>query len=377
MALQTFFNRHGAFLTPGIFDLATAYNTTIMNAANEATGTIGRLFLQAGSGSKTISSSGGKIHWGAGAVTWANAGTNVRVGIQDVDPSTGLPDTTWDVFADLVPGTETVTANAMQTTAMESGSKTINHGDVICVLIQMTTRGGTDSVARRAGPQNRSVYPYGVANTGAGIVKLTATPCFPFVIEFDDGTVGYFNPLWALPGDNPSGTPVAIDSTATPDEVALIFSLPMPATLSAVGFPLLDIADTDDFEVILYSDPLGTPSAVQTLAVDAMLTVNPTAQGWAYFDLTPANLAANTLYGVAIRPTTANPFSYYEFAYGSASNAMKATPLGENWYKGTRTDQTGAFSTTLTTIPNISLWLSAFDDGASGGGGFVGIIGGV
>jgi len=41
--------------------------------------------------------------------------------------STGLEDGTFDVYADLVGGTDTITGSADQLTAMETGTKTITH----------------------------------------------------------------------------------------------------------------------------------------------------------------------------------------------------------------------------------------------------------
>ena len=59
-----------------------------IDAAVEAVHYTGQVFLEAGSGSKTISSAGGKIHWRtSGTVTFANAGTTIRIGLQDVSTS--------------------------------------------------------------------------------------------------------------------------------------------------------------------------------------------------------------------------------------------------------------------------------------------------
>ncbi len=126
MALQTLANKMGMIISSDGGLMGSGINNATMDGAGESQAFIGKVFLEAGTGSKTISSAGGKIRWRSGTVTFANAGTNFRIGIQDV-ASTGLEDGTFDVYADLVGGTDTITGSADQLTAMETGTKTISH----------------------------------------------------------------------------------------------------------------------------------------------------------------------------------------------------------------------------------------------------------
>lgn len=369
MALQTLPNSQGLALSPfpGSPKTQISVTSTAINAAGESFAGIGQIFLQGGPGSsKTISSSGGKIHFRTGSITWANAGTNLRVGIQDV-AATGLEDGTYDVRADLVPGTDTLTATALNVAAMETGSKTITHGDFIAVVIEMTTLGGADSVTvSKMG--NVNIAPYSTNDTGSGPAKNTTNNEPMITIEFDDGTVGWLGRNFAW-----IETFVSYNSGSTPDEYATVFQLPFKGSIIGAYIYMTSISATDDFEVILYSDPLGTPVAERTTTIDATYTAAPNT-GYLHVDFSTAyTCLANTNYAIAVRATTANNIAVYYLDQGDTVK-LKPTALGTNWYLGSRTNQTGAFSTTTTQLPLIEITVNALDDGLSTGTPF--IIGG-
>lgn len=357
MALQSFANNFGAVICPvppgdsGVANLA-------IDAAGESLTFIGRVNLQGGAGSsKTISSSGGKIHWHTGITTFADSGTTLRLGIQDVG-ATGLEDGTFDVHADLVGATDTIAGSSIISTAMESGTKTITHGDLIAISFELISRAGADSIAIRRNQQGRA-FPYFTSDTGSGPAK-TATQGSCATIEFDDGTVGWIGEYFLFPGF----TQTLFQVNSTPDERALIFQVPFPCTVSGVIMNMTSVASTDNFEVIAYSDPLGTPVAEVTHSFDADLAASA-SQSW--FQITFATnlqVTANTKYAIAIRPTTTNTIAVSELVYGTGNEKLlRPTALGENWYSGTRSNQSGAFSETTTTLPLIGLFLSKFDDG--------------
>lgn len=361
MASQSLYNLQGMLLTPAPNNpefLATVSNNTI-DAAGESVSFIGHMLLSSGPGTtKTISSSNGKIHWRPGASpTFANGSTNLRIGIQDVG-ATGLEDGTFDVQADLVGGTDTITASVINSTAMESGTKDIAHGDLVAVSFEFTARAGSDSIiVTRTGTSG--IMPYCTEDTGSGPVKRAALPLV--TVEFNDGTLGWFSndsTVWN------HGVSTAFGSSSTPDEYALVFRLPFPATAIGLYARMSAVAATDDFEAILYSDPLGTPVAQRTITQDADLT----GLGQSYErSITAYSLLAATDYAVAIRPTTANTLSLTQIDYGSAGHLRGATTLGTNWYLGTRTNQTGAFTPNTNILPLLGVRLLAFDDGAGGG----------
>lgn len=360
MALQSFANGWGAVLWPGpMYPVAEGNPTgSTIDAVGESIAFVGRLHLPGGPGSsKTLST--GKIHYKSGVVTFANAGTTLKAGVQDV-AATGLEDGTYDVSGTVTGGGGSPTSNNLNSITMATGTKTITHGDLIAVVIEMTARGGADSVVVQRN-NNAGSMPYCTTDTGAGPAKSSTTPIV--TIEFDDGTMGW---LGTSSFACLLETSAAVNTGTTPDEIALVFRLPIAATLAGTILDLASIAATDDFEVILYTDPLGTPVAARTVTVDADL-IGLTAGFFEAMFATTLALAANTDYGIALRPTTANSLTYQSIAFGN-SNLRKPTTLGTNWCLATRSDQTGAFSQDTTRIPKIGIILSQFDDGASAGG---------
>ena len=363
MALQNFSNKYGTLIYPAQeAESATAYQAAAtLDAAGESVSIIGRVVLEGGSGSKTISSAGGKIIWRNGGATFANAGTTLRIGINDVVVTTGLEDGTHDVYADLVGGTDTITSNTAYNTAMETGTKTIAHGDIVAVVFEMTARGGADSVIIN-GLMGSYLFPYRTVDTGAGPAKATSALAPMATIIFDDGTYGWIEGNFEHSGTNSAN---AFGSGSTPDERALIFQVPFKASLKGAEVMLNAVASGDDFEVVLYSDPLGTPTVVETITADPDI-IGSTA-GLYKVSFTAYTLNINTNYAIAVRPTTTNTIGLNQMDFLAANDRIP-TMLGTNWSLGTRTDQTGAFTQTTTSIPIINLVIDKFDDGVQTGG---------
>lgn len=347
-----------------------------VDAAGEYVHMTGYCYLEGRTGTKTISSAGGKIHFlvGAATITFSNAGTNLRVGIQDTSTSAGPPargDGTFDVYDDLVGGTDTLTALTQKTATMSSGTKDITHGQLISVVIGMTSRGGTDSM------KVRNVR--GVDNLGAeipNVVLETSGPTFTgqasvpnVVIEFDDGTFGFLFGTWHT-STGAVVTSVAFNSSSTPDEYLNVIEFPYPVDVLGLSVLIVPSAAAADFELILYSDPLGTPAVIETVSVSAENNLaTSTARTCAVLLSTVRSLSANTQYGVAIRPTAATNVTIYTHDVGAAAH-WRGHDLGENCYLATRSNQTGAFSATTTRrVLGLSVCLAAFGDDAGGGGG--------
>lgn len=339
---------------------ASATTAQVLDAAGESVTYIGKMYLEGGAGSKVISSAGGKIHWRTSAITFANAGTTLRVGIQDVG-ATGIEDGTFDVHKDLVGATDTIAANSLIATVMATGSKTISHGDVVAISFEVISRGGADSIQVDRGSVTGQNFPYVTIDTGSGPAK-NSNGAPTVTVEFDDGTVGWLGPEWLVPA---AITSVAFNSGSTPDERAMIFQLPGRVSFCGAAVNLTSVSSTDTFEAILYSDPEGSPVALETITVNPNLFAVSINVGFVHIPFTPITLAANTKYAIAIRPTSANSINFQQWEYGSGNEKLlRPTMLGENWYLGTRSDQTGAFSPTTTTIPAINLNFDKIDDGA-------------
>ena len=341
-----------------------------MNLATEESFLIGQVFFPARTDSKTISAAGsGRIFWvSASGVTFANGGTNLRVGIQDV-AATGLPDGTFDVFADLVGGTDTITSSVLQNTLMESGTKSLSYGQTIAIGMEMTTRAGADQVTQDRvdltyafGGAQTVTFPYGV-HLGA------KSPIIPqFLIKFDDGTFGWIYNAGLLWNTNNTGpVEISFNSGSTPDEYAGIISFAVDVQIDGIGVSVGAVASADDFELILYSDPLGTPAVIESVAPDPDFI--GVANNTPYYRLlsTPRTLTAGTKYGIALRPTTANNITWGYLDLTTGFNELKNGQPFTTIQMASRTDNTGAFSETQTYhLPLISVGMGGFQ--AAGGG---------
>jgi hypothetical protein len=295
-----------------------SFATNQINASTEAVHFVGHLILEGGSdsGSKTISTSGpGNVFWRAGTViAFADAGTNFRIGLQDPDV-TASPvhgDGTFDVYADLVGGTDTVTGNTAYETAMETGTKTLDHGDLICVAFEFTARGGSDSVAISTGNNIWDTDSTGIL-PGAWFDDGTpaATGGKPIVaIEFDDGSIGWL-------ADGSTVTQVSSEAyhvdTSVADEFGNLIKPEMDILVSGVNFSAIINGDA---EICLYSDPLGTPSLLEAVTVDATGIMSSANTASAVFT-SEHLLRTGQSYGYTLRPTTTTSNTLY----GSGSDA--------------------------------------------------------
>lgn len=341
-------------------DFQTASGITL-NAAGEYTGFVGRLYISDGATSKTCSSSGCAISYPFESLgTWADAGTTVRVGIQTVD-GTGFPDGTFDVYYEAVGNVDPSPGGGR--VLIETGSASYSSGDIVAFMVTMTARGGADSITPdRAQWQANALsmgLPYGVNNTGSPAKANIATL---FTIEFDDGTVGWIDGFPWLGIDQSGISSAALDTTTNPDEYAAVIRLPFAYSLSGVGLVLGSIAATDDFELIVYSDPEGSPSAVHTHVVADPVAEFGTATGLVRLSFANnVDVAASTTIGIAVRPTTANGISvFYESAVSSAiASAFRlASPFEVLKFSG-RQNQTGAFSEVATDrVPVVVLFIA-------------------
>lgn len=364
MALQYAPNLLGPLIMPGPpnwNELGVAnYTNRTMDALGESYFGIGHWLWEDG-GSHVVSSAGAELYWYSGAVTFANGATNLRGGIQDV--SSGLEDGTFDVRFDLVGGTDPISANSLITTPFETGSKTIAHLALVAVGLEMTARGGADSVVARSLATMTSQNPYLSVDSGSGPTRAAAIPVF--AVKADDGTIG-----WFLGGTIPYTDDVlAISDAANPDELAIILEMPWPFTIQIPVAWLNSAAAADTFDFKWHSDPLGaSPVLEKSVSVDPTNSANSTTTGQYHGVFSTAfEGEANTLYALSIR-ATANALNVPRITLPNA-DLRAATLLGRNWRQGSRQNNTGAFTEATTILPRIGFHVSRLDDGVGGGGG--------
>lgn len=347
-------------------------NGISINAAGESHAVIGHLRLAGGATGKTFSAGGGaQIVWLTATTTWATAGSTVRVGLQDVDTTTGVEDTTFDVFFDYVQGTDALASSTYQLATMSSGTKTLSDGDLIAIVVEMTVRNGADSVQVSStlvgGTQSNAAlgFPYGSINNGIALAKSTTQLAYA-VLKCDDGTVGW---IMGTPVIRSLVGTVAVNSSSTPDEYAGVFTPTLTMQVCGIGVTLAAIGASDTFEVILYTDPFGSPSATVTVTADQDVVAGSASNGTHIYHIPPTTLTAGTTYAVAFRPTSVNNITYgfYDFVSTGVGTILRgALPLPA-LKLGTRSNQTGAFTDFgANAIPAIVLDVCGIDTGGSG-----------
>lgn len=306
----------------------------------------------------TASSAGGKIHIRLGAATWATAGSTLRVGIKDFDATlTPLrPDATWDTHDDLVQGTDAITANGVNVVTLSAGSKTINHGDLVCVVAEITVRNGADSIGGSFASGSNAA-PFGAWFTGGALSFDGRGP--GVIIEADDGKFGYIAPIPALSN---LASESYQDST-NPDERGLLFQVDEPVKVDEIAATIFPAGTTSDAEYRVYSDPLAVLGA-PALMLSATLIAERMGNGMAYV---PHALAAGAElefwpgrdYGVMVKGTGAGNVSLTVMTLASAAH-RSCFRGGTTLRKGHRQWATGsdpgtAFTETTTIVPQFRM----------------------
>lgn len=349
---------------------ATGFGTIgTIDATNEAVYTIGRVIWEDGASHTVDTSGSSKIEFSLGTVTFANAGTTAVVGIADADQTTGpvlRPVNSSDVFtadvsASLTGGGGGLTSGSWNSITPTSGTKTIANGAEVAVFIQLTARGGADSVVVSGLTAALSMrYPSSGTFLGGtyGQSSLIAT----WVLIASDGTLGrleHSSPIFAY-------TTHTYNSTSTPNERANLFQLPFPGRV--IGFNA-SIDPDSAFAIHHYSDPLGaSPVSTTNRAFDPNV-MGAATQGVirGYFS-TPYDFAANEVWAIAVTPSSTSNISAYSYRLDKAS--FRGLLLGTGHYGVSRSSSTAAFSDgdSGTRIFHIGAIISAFDDGTGSGG---------
>lgn len=331
-------------------DTLQSSSFTTVDAAGESVGAIGYAQLEAGSGSKTISAAGGgAIWWWCGTVTaWADAGSEFRVGLQGVG-ATGLEDGSWGVYGSVI-GTTSITSSSWQKMVMTSGSVTLNQNDLFAIVGELVSRGGSDSINPRRlqpaiNPGSGVVglgVPYGTVDTGT---LTKATSAFMAIILFDDGTTGWIQGL-PLGGLGSSFATLSWNSGSSPNEYGMAFQPTVPVRISRLLSLLHNLNTTDLVDLVLYSDPLGSPSVIEAVTLDMN---RMSGSGGAVLHIgglsTDRTLSPSTVYGVVAKPNNTGNISLNYIDFGSGNSAIKrASRFGASCKMISRSGGSGAFA---------------------------------
>ncbi len=346
-------------------------NSTALNAATDKTAMIGYLYINGKpTSAKTLSAAGGgSIGFRTGAVTWANAATNLDIGIQGVSATAGppaRPDGAYSAKATIIPGTDTLTANAWNTIVMDASTVSLTHGDLVAVVWDMAALGGADSVVLSCGTQTSTVALPTVNEFQAGAWLTTNGARNPIVvITFDDGTLGTIEN--SVPFSSVAAE--AWNTGSAADEHGLLFQVPFDCTVDGFWWESSGASSSADGEIKLYSTPFGTPGLVKSVTRDGNNAMAAAASTQRIFSCTfsPAvSLTANTDYVLAWLATTATNREMTAVTVADA-NHLKLWPGGStNRYKVTRDASAGAFSGTTTVSFQMGVMLASIDTGNTG-----------
>lgn len=361
---------------------ASGSDTTV-NAAGESVAVLGYLRLAGGgTGAKTLSAAGGgsMFYMTGTTVTFADAGTNVRIGVQDL--SGFVNDDTFDVYGDLVGGTDTIVQQVINEIAMGTGTKSMTPGNLYALVLEATSRGGSDSIQMRTMVNGLSIaqsqaIPWGANDTGSGPTAVSNS--YLFAIRFDDGTLGWIDGTAPLINYRGAISTTNFSSASNPDEFGMSFRVPFRCRMCGVVMHSSTFTTTDVFNAVLYSDPFGTPVSMTSETVIAA-SVSANANGLMRIRFaSPQTLEPNTDYVATMLAATGTVgFGYNDLGTTSANVALLKDSFNiDDVLMVGRQNVTGAFSTVQTYyVPAMAIIVDQLDDGAGGSGGFVGIIGG-
>lgn len=226
-------------------------------------------------------------------------------------------------------------------------------GDIVAIVIQFNSTVGNLNIAS-AGTTGSHLMPYTSLFTASWSKSVNGGM---HSVGYDDGTYGdcFLIPASAV-------TQTTFNSSSTPDERALKFKLPFPASMSGV-YARMGSASGGNPQWVLY-DSDGT-TVLQTLSI-TQNTLQGTGNDFGKYRFAASvALKANTYYYLSLKPGSTTNVSLYDMTVQSA--AMLGGHLGgADFHLATRTDA-GAWTATTTIRPFIGLIFDSLDDGASPG----------
>jgi hypothetical protein len=334
-----------------IINLPPAFTLSPIDATGEKFAWIGK-FWNKDRTSKDIR----KVHFRAGTVTSAG-GSGLTLSLQNVDTATGppyQPDGTQDQTAAIA--LNTISSNSWVTSGNLSADRTVAFGELFAAVIEYDGGGrlGADALNLTNLQLVNAVYQ-GMTN-GCSLLSGTwaAISVIPNIIfEDSSGGFGTFEHAWPASATNAT----TFNTGSTPDERALEFSFPFPCKVDGAWAYVLAAANAE-FDMILYE---GT-SALATVSADLNTISSAAAPRIATCTFAPQTLAANTTYRLAIKPTTANNVTLYDFDVNAAGH-FDAHAGGQALRFAGRADAGAWDAATTTKRPYAGLRISALDDG--------------
>ncbi len=338
-----------------------AVGTTVTVDANgEYIAFIGRMVIDGMATSKTIDTTGSSaIAFSLAAnPVFDNVGSVFTVGFQGIDAATGFPvrpDGTWaarSVVTTVTNTTPALTTSSDYHVAVPTlGTSTYSHGDPVCVVLELTTKAGSDSLVVQTGAGG-SVYPATVTNiSGAAANVAGASPSV--LITFSDGTLGMVD-FSLFPAGGVTNSALTWTDATNPDEQGLLFQTPWNCSVDAVFFNMRLVDGTSDFAFDLVSAPTTSAASLISgpITMDAQnfgLAGNESVYMHA---IPPVNLTANTDYAVVVKATGAGNIRWGRTILQAAGVRSLVIPGGTTVQSVTRNGGSGNYTAGSTTILN-------------------------
>lgn len=340
----------------------TTASSIQLDAALEAAIYVGHVVTSDGL-PHTIDTSGlSRLGWLNASGTFVNAGTTLKVGLAAVHASAGPParadhsaNAITFAVSKTIPGNSGgLSTNAWNNHIPDAGSLTIASGDLLAFAIQMTARGGADVVRVQPSAASSALHRPAVTSfVGGSYAALAALP--NTIIKFADGAYGYFHGSDVLSLlDN-----VVFDSASSPSEYGQLFQFPFPVTVCGVwGWAPV----TANLDLVLYSDPLGTPVAERTCTIDVNQVQTTAVRKFFTLFSSPYTVPRNTPFVVAFKPGT-TPLGLTVKLLNNAAHRV-ADAWGVNGHAVSRTAAAAFESLTGLVHLYVGVIASGFDDAA-------------
>lgn len=348
----------------------TASDALLLDADEEEVQIFGTLVLAGGPGTKTFSTATpSAISWLPGAsITFADDGATdpiLSIGLKKttIDFTNGPPARAtlavagFDVYRQLVGGTDTITSTTWRSDVMAAGSNTsCTHGDFICIAFHLDKPGaGAQSIKVRGGTPTVAVPNTPTATLVTSGPTYTATAVHPnLIITFSDGTIGWLEGAVVF-------TATSAATVGNGVIYANILQLPMDCQIDAVAAILNLNGTTTNADLGIWSDPLGTPASLKTMSIDAQaVSASAARMVQRTFD-SQASISKNTNYAVGVKQNSATNITIGAYDV-SAGAHFQANGLDANCYAATSTGG-AAFSQLVSGTRRAAVWvrISAVD----------------
>lgn len=350
-------------------------DSLLMDADEEEVQMIGRICLPGGPGSsKTFGTSGSKVNWNSGASITFQATATLRVGVKrsaSISAASGPPAratsgaAAFDVYGDLVGGTDTISSTSPITVTMAAGTPfTVTHGDLIaiCFHLDVTANAQSVKVRQSAASSSGAEFPACTLVTASGATFTRIDGSASAVLTFDDGSIGYFDCGTVCYG-------LASETIGNTNIYGNVLRLPVPCEIDAVAVHFTSAGGTSNIDIGIWTDPAGTPTAhAGNVSADPQIMAAGANRYYIARLSSAYSLAANTdiLIGAKQNSATGITVKYVDY---SNADFMQIDGCDSTVYAAKSTAG-GAVAAANSGLRRAHVWahISKLDNGAGGGG---------